>query len=506
MSENSITETLSSLKTAVEVNPSVDKFWFSYIDALIKAKQFAIAKQVVAEAHKRGVNKKRLRSLLQNREYTNQKENIEKDVPSEELINQLLNNFENGNTKTAEQLAKKLIQEFPEHQLSWKILGLLLTKMGRVSDALYASKKSLDLNPKDPDAYNNLGIVFQDLAQYHQAELSFKQAISLHETHPQAFYNLGITQKKLQKFDEAKLSYEQAIFLRPNYAEAHHNLGNVNVELGQLEEAESNFKNAIHHKPNLACAHYNLGKLYIDTGQTDNAKNCFEKTLEFNPSDMFGAALQLARLGKRAIPEKTPEAYMKEFYKQKSQLTVSEEVYRGHHMIEDAFKSIKNINKELNILDLGCGTGGLADIFRPFSERLVGVDLSPEMILEAEKKDVYDELHRMDLLLFLKSQPKNYDIIVAGAVLIHFSGLEQIFKLIVSRLEKSGRFLFTIFEEKEKEKHLNSFLLYSHSEQYVSALTNDFGLQITYKKNDIHEFHKGKPIQGIAYVLEKCLI
>ena len=112
----------------------------------------------------------------------------------------------------------------------------------------------------------------------------------------------------------------------------------------------------------------------------------------------------------------------------------------------------------------------------------------------------------MDLLLCLKSQSKKYDVIVAGAVLIHFSGLEQIFKLVANRLEERGRFLFTIFEEKEKEKHLNSFLLYSHSEQYVSALTNDFGLQISYKKNDIHEFHKGKPIRGIAYVLEKCLI
>ena len=157
-------------------------------------------------------------------------------------------------------------------------------------------------------------------------------------------------------------------YLQPNYAEAHHNLGNVNVELDQLEEAELNFKNAIHYKSNLACAHYNLGKLYIDTGQIDNAKTYFEKTLELNPSDIFGATLQLARLGKKAIPEKTPEAYMKEFYKQKSQLSVSEEVYRGHHMIEDAFKSIKNINKELNILDLGCGTGSRQIFFVLFQK------------------------------------------------------------------------------------------------------------------------------------------
>ena len=130
MLENRINETLSSLKTAVEVNPSVDKLWFSYIDALIKAKQFVTAKQVVAEAYKRGVNKQRLKSLLQNREYTNQKENIEKIFPSKELINQLLNNFENGDTKTAEQLARRIIQEFPNTNFledTW----LVMTNMGK---------------------------------------------------------------------------------------------------------------------------------------------------------------------------------------------------------------------------------------------------------------------------------------------------------------------------------------------------------------------------------------
>ena len=55
-----------------------------------------------------------------------------------------------------------------------------------------------------------------------------------------------------------------------------------------------------------------------DTGQIDNAKNFLRKHLNLIKRYVRGA--QLARLGRRAIPEKTPEAYMKEFYKQKSQL------------------------------------------------------------------------------------------------------------------------------------------------------------------------------------------
>ena len=51
-------------RTAVEVNSKNEKFWFNYIDALIKNKQFKDAKRVIKKAKKRGINNKQLRVLL----------------------------------------------------------------------------------------------------------------------------------------------------------------------------------------------------------------------------------------------------------------------------------------------------------------------------------------------------------------------------------------------------------------------------------------------------------
>ena len=44
------------------------------------------------------------------------------------------------------------------------------------------------------------------------------------------------------------------------------------------------------------------------------------------------------------------------------------------------------------MLDLGCGTGLGGAAFRPFVDRLVGVDLSPAMIAQAAAKGLYDRL------------------------------------------------------------------------------------------------------------------
>ena len=56
VSANKADAALPLFKTALEANPKIEQFWLSYIDALIKEKQFDNAKQVLEQAKKQGVD------------------------------------------------------------------------------------------------------------------------------------------------------------------------------------------------------------------------------------------------------------------------------------------------------------------------------------------------------------------------------------------------------------------------------------------------------------------
>ena len=45
--------------------------------------------------------------------------------------------------------------------------------------------------------------------------------------------------------------------------------------------------------------------------------------------------------------------------------------------------------------------------------------------------------------------------------------------------------------------------MYSHSENYINDLANLLSFKIKYQKTAIHEYHVGKPITALVYVLQK---
>ena len=53
VSVNKAEVALPLFKTALEANPKIEQFWLSYIDALIKEKQFENAKEVIDQGKKR---------------------------------------------------------------------------------------------------------------------------------------------------------------------------------------------------------------------------------------------------------------------------------------------------------------------------------------------------------------------------------------------------------------------------------------------------------------------
>ncbi len=283
VSANKVDKALTLFKIAIEANPKIEQFWLSYIDAFIKEQQFDNAKQVLEQAKKQGVDEARLNFLEAQLLPKSQKQNTARISPPPELLNSLLEHYQNGRFNDAEKLSLEITKGFPKHQFAWKVLGALLGATGRKSEALDANKTAVVLSPQDTEAHSNLGLTLQELGRLDEAEASYSQAIVLKPDFGEAQYNLGITLKELGRLNEAEASYNQAIVLKPDYAEAYGNLGVTLKELGRLDEAEASYNQAIELKPDYAEAHYNLGVTLKELGRLNEAEAIYNQAIVLKP-------------------------------------------------------------------------------------------------------------------------------------------------------------------------------------------------------------------------------
>ena len=296
ISVNQLEVALPLFKTALNVNPNIEQFWISYIDALVKAKRLEDAKQAIMKAKKKGFDAKKLQALL------SQSEGVtDTTVPSKEQICSLLEHYQNGRYADAEKLATSMIQEFPSDNFSWQILAAVFKSTGRNAEAVSANQTAVVLSPNDAEAHNNLGVTLRGLGRLVEAEASYIQAIALKPDYPEAYNNIGDTLKELGRLDEATASYAQAIALKPDYAEAHYNLGNTHKELARFDEAVASYTQAIALKPDYVEAYNNLGNTLKELGRLDEAAASYAQAIALKPDYVeahYNLGVMLQELGR----------------------------------------------------------------------------------------------------------------------------------------------------------------------------------------------------------------
>ena len=330
VSVNKAEAALPLFKAALEANPKIEQFWLSYIDALIKEKQFDNAKQVIEQAKKQGVSVGSLHTLelqlksttpVDELKSTSQKKDLKFKVkrkkfaknaevekqhlkginPSDLEINNLLQHYKNGQQDDAEKLALSITERFPKHPFAWKVLGAVLKQTGRIVESLAPMQKSVQLAPQDAQAHANLGVTLKELGKLEESEASHAHAIALKPNFVEAHFNLGNTLKELGKLDEAAASYTKAIALKPDFAEAHGNLGNTLKKLGRMEDAEASYTKTIALKPNFAEAHSNLGNTLKELGRLEDAEASYTKAIALKPNfaeAQFNLGATLQELGR----------------------------------------------------------------------------------------------------------------------------------------------------------------------------------------------------------------
>lgn len=179
--------------------------------------------------------------------------------PPWELIKDVIEKYENGRLIDAGKLALSISQKFPNDQFAFKILSAVLKQAGRNEEALYYSRKSVQLAPKDAEAHYNSGVLLTELVRSHEARVAFRRAIILKPAFSEAINNLGNRSQELQKLEAAEALYRKAIFVKPVFSLAHNNLGNTLLKLGKLWESKNSFIQAISLNPDYTEAWTNIG-------------------------------------------------------------------------------------------------------------------------------------------------------------------------------------------------------------------------------------------------------
>jgi uncharacterized protein (TIGR02466 family) len=215
LSSNQLEKAVALFKVALESDSSVDQFWLSYIEALLRVGDNKDAKRAIKKAKKKGVDRKKLEMLVATpRDFVKTKEPLKKQ------LNDLLEYYQHGRYEAAEKLAKSILNASPKQIFPLKMLGSVYKAMGRYTEAVQVGQKAVAISPNDAEVHYNLGNTFEKLARFDDARVCYIAALAVKADFAEAYSNLGSVYQKLGRLSDAEESYTKAITLKPDFTEA----------------------------------------------------------------------------------------------------------------------------------------------------------------------------------------------------------------------------------------------------------------------------------------------
>jgi predicted TPR repeat methyltransferase len=277
---------------------------------------------------------------------------------------------------------------------------------------------------------------------------------------------------------------------------------------GDLAGAADLLMQALELTPAFASAWFALGELRQKLGDRAGAIAAFEKARAIDPQDRLGAALHLMHLGARPAAG-MPEGYVRALfdgYAPRFDRALTEGLnYRAPELL---FRAVEAAHagarmKFGSVLDLGCGTGLASLPFRPFSDWMVGVDLSPAMLAQARSKGLYDRLIEGEVQAFLAGEAKlnaRYHLVLAADVLTYFDDLASLLKAVAHVLASLGQLAFSVETHEGDGALLRETLRYAHGEAHVQAALAAAGLKPISLDFASTRTEKGVPVPGMIVV------
>ena len=431
-----------------------------------------------------------------------------------------------------------------------------------------------------PEDWERLGFAIAELGEHELALSSYRRAgdrQTAHINHGHSLVALGREEEAIEVFRKATAAAASAAAAAAAagptaddnaiLATAFLNLGATLANVGRADEASSAYASAIKAEPaNVVALHYRARAL-LASGDGNEAKQLFARILEIEPR--HSAALHFATtLGiningaggdgnnsnsnSNGSSNDATAAFVAEEFDAMAETFERKLVGKLRYQVPRLLYEVMleaagsgdggggdggggdgdgNDNKvrlrDLVIVDAGVGTGLVGPLVAPHAARLLGIDLSPEMVKKARARtDVtYDELVVGDVVEALGPRGSipisSVDVVVAADTVVYLGELGPLFGVVTRVLRRrpgaagTGAFVFSTElppladndgtggggDDDDDGWAWRPSGRCAHTRKYVLRLAREHGLEVAVARTAVGRFEKGEPVNVDLFVL-----
>ena len=408
-----------------------------------------------------------------------------------------------GRYEEASAIIEKILKE-ENHPELLGLLGAIRMEQGNFDEAVALFGRVLEQMPGHVPTLYNLARTLHLADKREKAKKLYEELIEVSPSFFHAWNNLGLLLSEMGRLNEAKKVLKRAVELKPDHAPSVNNLAVVLEGLGRFHEAREMFERAKRLDASYFSARFNLGCLLFRLGKYDEAERELQWVLSVK-DDEPTARFLLQSMGQLDMPERAPTQYVRKTFDhwalQFEQKLVDQLGYETPEKLFDFLREF--LFEKMDIMDLGCGTGLGADLYRPFASFLAGMDCSEKMLEKAKAKEIYDELYLHDIVEPWPTDRK-FNLVYSSDCLCYFGNLGPVFKRVRESMVPGAVFGFSVESQLENDESEKGYILgkssrYRHSAEYIRRVLEKTGLKPLKQQTVTLRKEAGKPVEGLLF-------
>ncbi len=258
---------------------------------------------------------------------------------------------------------------------------------------------------------------------------------------------------------------------------------------------------------------YNRGLALEKSGDLAGAERAYAEVLALDPSDHGGVSVRLAAMGRGAVPEKAPDAYVATLFDQCAaefdDILVDQLGYAVPMQVRQRLAEIAP-GPYARMLDLGCGTGLAGVALSDMTTEITGIDLAEGMVAETDERGVYEDLYIGEAVAFMtEAEEAPWDLVTATDVLPYLGDLSS-FQAGLARCVAPGGVAVVSSETLPADQTgpagytVGARHRFAHSPDYLRAMLEGAGLTILEMEPITVRAEDGVPVPGLLAIARRA--